>query len=118
MLHREGLAPKWSLGLTVGSLVAVLGVFDEGIRSSSYVECVNARVRLVQVARKRMSEDFICLLAVHHNMKPFGRGSVREGWTPAGLAGIDLPTNDWLELLKMTARELSMSLVPAAASAA
>lgn len=91
----------------------VIAVFDEGIRSSSYVECVNSRVRLVQVARKRMSEDFICLLAVHHNMKRFGRGSVRKGWTPAQLAGIQLPTDDWLELLKNMAKELGKPLLPA-----
>jgi len=94
--------------------LAVLRVFDDAIRSSSYVECVNSRVRLVQVARKRMSEDFLCLLAVHHNMKVFGRGSVRQGWTPAELAGIQLPTDDWLELLRMTANELRRPLVRAA----
>ena len=98
--------------------LAVLRVVDEAIRSSSHVECVNSRVRLVQAARKRMSEGFICLLAVHHNMKPFGRSSVREGWTPAELAGIHLPTHDWLELLKMTAIELDKPLVQAAESAA
>jgi hypothetical protein len=113
----------WLAKASTGSLadeveLALLGVLDEAIRSSSYVECVNSRVRLVQVARKRMSEDFICLLAVHHNMKPFGRGSVREGWTPAELAGIQLPTHDWLELLRMTATELGKPLVRAAAPAA
>ncbi len=110
---------EWLAKASTGSLadqveLAVLGVFDEAIRSSSYVECVNSRVRLVQVARKRMSEDFICLLAVHHNMKTFGRGSVRAGWTPAALAGIQLPTEDWLDLLQMTAKELGKPLVRAA----
>jgi hypothetical protein len=110
---------EWLAQASTGSLadqveLRVLGVFDEAIRSSSYVECVNSRVRLVQVARKRMSEDFICLLAVHHNMKSFGRGSVREGWTPARLAGIQLPTQDWLELLRTTANELGRPLVRAA----
>jgi len=109
----------WLAKASTGSLaddveLRVLGVFDEAIRSSSYVECVNSRVRLVQVARKRMSEDFLCLLAVHHNMKPFGRGSIRAGWTPAELAGVQLPTHDWLELLRMTANELGRPLVRAA----
>jgi hypothetical protein len=114
----EWLAKASSGSLADEAELTVLRVLDEGIRSSSYVECVNSRVRLVQVARKRMSEDFVCLLAVHHNMKRFGRGSVREGWTPAELAGVQLPTQDWLELLKMTASELGISLVPTAASAA
>lgn len=114
---------EWLAKASDGSLAAqveltVLRAFDEGIRSSSYVECVNSRVRLVQVARKRMSEDFLCLLAVHHNMKAFGRGSVREGWTPAELAGIELPTHDWLELLRMTAADLGKPLVRAADPAA
>lgn len=81
--------------------LAVVGVVDLAVRASSAVEGVNARVRLVQVARKRLSEDFIYLLAVYHNMKPFGRGSVRAGRTPAELAGLELPTDDWLALLDL-----------------
>jgi len=81
----------------------VIEVLDVAVRASSAVECVNARVRPVQVARKRLGEDFIYLLAVYHNMKPFGRGSVRAGRTPAELAGIELPTDDWIELLDLSA---------------
>jgi hypothetical protein len=83
--------------------LAVVRVVDFAIRSSSAVECVNSRIRLVQVARKRLSEDFVYLLAVYHNLKPFGRGSVRQGHSPAELADIDLPTRDWIELLDLTA---------------
>lgn len=82
----------------------VIEVLDGAVRASSAVECVNARVRPVQVARKRLGEDFIYLLAVYHNMKPFGRGSVRAGRTPAELAGIKLPTDDWIELLDLMAK--------------
>jgi len=67
--------------------IAVIRLVDRAIRSSSSVECVNARIRLVQVARKRLSEDFVCLLALYHNLKPSGRGSVRAGKSPAELAG-------------------------------
>ena len=87
--------------------IAIIKLVDLAIRSSSYVECMNSRIRLVQVARKRLSEDFLCLVAVHHNMKPFGRGSVREGRSPAQLAGVELPTDDWIELLELTAKELA-----------
>jgi hypothetical protein len=86
--------------------LSLIELADRAIRSSSYVECVNSRIRLVQVARKRLSEDFVYLLAVYHNMKPFGRGSVRKGKSPAQLAGIKLPTEDWLELLELTAKKL------------
>jgi hypothetical protein len=86
--------------------LTVLRALDAAIRSSSSVECVNSRVRPVQAARKRLSEDFIYLLAVYHNMRPFGRGSVRQGHTPAELAGIQLPTRDWIELLDLVAADL------------
>ena len=99
-------APEWlaraSEGTEADELeLAVIRLVDRAVRSSSPVECVNSRIRLVQVARKRLSEDFIYLLAVYHNLKAFGRGTVREGATPAGLAGIALPTDDWLELLDL-----------------
>jgi hypothetical protein len=86
--------------------VALIEAVDLAVRSSSAVECVNSRIRLVQVARKRLGEDFLCLLAIYHNMHRFGRGSVREGKTPAELAGIELPTSDWIELLDLTAEEV------------
>ena len=94
--------------------LAVLGVVDLAVRASSAVEGVNARVRLVQVARKRLSEDFIYLLAVYHNTKPFGRGSVRAGSTPAQLAGVELPTDHWLALLDLTAEAPGQAVAQAA----
>ena len=94
--------------------LAVLGVVDLAVRSSSAVEGVNARVRLVQVARKRLSEEFIYLLAVYHNLKPFGRGSVRAGSTPAQLGGLELPTDDWLALLDLAADAAGQAAAEAA----
>ena len=86
--------------------LAVIEAVDLAVRSSSAVECVNSRIRLVQVARKRLGEDFLYLLAVCHNLHTFGRGSVRKGKTPAELAGIELPTSDWIELLGLPADEV------------
>ena len=62
---------------------------------------MNGRIRVAQVVKKHFGEDFVYLLAIHHNMTPFGRGSVRVGKSPAELMGLDLPTNDWIELLDM-----------------
>jgi hypothetical protein len=98
--------------------LAVIEAVDSAVRSSSAVECVNSRIRLVQVARKRLGEDFLYLLAVYHNMHKFGRGSRREGKTPAELAGIKLPTNDWIELLDLSAQEEPAASGPAAAPTA
>ncbi len=83
--------------------LVILDAVDHALRSSSSVECVNSRVRLVQVARKRLGEDFLYLLAVYPNMHPFGRGSLRQGHSPAELAGLELPTTDWTELLDVGA---------------
>lgn len=94
--------------------VDVIGAFDLACRSSSYVECVNGRVQLAKVSRKRVSEDFLYLVAVHHNMAPFGRGSVRAGLSPARLAGVVLPTDDWIELLDLTAQDQKGHAAPAA----
>lgn len=110
---------EWLAQASTGSLadeieLAVLRAVDAAIRSSSAAECVNSRVRPVQVARKRLSEDFIYLLAVYHNLRPFGRGSVREGQTPAELAGIQLPTRDWIELLDLVAADLDRTTSKAA----
>lgn len=93
--------------------IEVIRAFDVAIRSSSYVECVNGRMRSVQVTRKRVSENFLYLVAVHHNMTPFGRGSVRKGHSPAELAGVVLPSNDWIELLERTAEKLRQSAAKA-----
>ena len=111
--HKEPV--EWLAGASTGSLadeveLEVIRVVDQAARSSSYVECVNSRIRLVQVARKHLSEDFIYLLALYHNTKPFGRGTVRAGSTPAELAGIELPTNDWIELLDLTASDAQAGL--------
>jgi hypothetical protein len=93
--------------------LAVLRAIDAAVRSSSSAECINSRVRPVQVARKQLSEDFVYLLAVYHNMRAFGRGSVRKGHTPAELAGIELPTRDWIELLDLVAADLKRTAAEA-----
>jgi hypothetical protein len=98
--------------------LAVIEAVDRAVRSSSAVECVNSRIRLVQVARKRLGEDFLYLLAIYHNMHKFGRGSIREGRTPAELAGIELPTSEWLELLGLAADEEPAAEGPEAAPGA
>jgi len=98
--------------------LAVLDAVDHAVRSSSSVECVNSRVRLVQVARKRLGEDFLYLLAVYHNVHPFGRGSVRAGHSPAELACIELPTTDWVELLDLAGSAAAAPAPPVAATAA
>ena len=98
--------------------LAVIEAVDRAVRSSSAVECVNSRIRLVQVARKRLGEDFLYLLAICHNMHKFGRGSIREGRTPAELAGIELPTSEWLELLGLAADEEPAAEGPEAAPGA
>lgn len=109
--RRDKCPVEWLARASTGSRddeleLAVMRAVDAAVRSSSSVECINSRVRPVQAARKQLSEDFIYLLAVYHNLRPFGRGSVREGHTPAELAGVELPTQDWIELLDLVAADL------------
>jgi len=89
--------------------LTLIEAVDRAARSSSAVECVNSRIRLVQVARKRLGENFLYLLAIYHNTHKFGRGSLRAGKTPAELAGIELPTSDWIELLGLGADEVPVA---------
>jgi len=112
--RRDKCPVAWLAQASTGSAddeleLAVLRAVDAAVRSSSSVECINSRVRPVQATRKQLSEDFIYLLAVYHNLRPFGRGSVREGHTPAELAGVRLPTRDWIELLDLVAADLKMA---------
>jgi hypothetical protein len=109
--RRDKITVEWLAKASTGSVadeaeLAVLRAVDAARRSSSSIECINSLLRPVQAARKRLSGDFIYLWAVWHNLRPFGRGSVREGHSPAELAGIELPAKDWIDLLDFTAAEL------------
>ena len=47
---------------------------------------------------KHVSQEYLWLLALKHNIEPFAHGK-RKGHSPFELLGIDLGTNDWVDLV-------------------
>jgi hypothetical protein len=68
-------------------------------RASSLVECFNSILRPIQQVKKQVTQEFLWLKALHHNMKTFKQGK-RKGKSPFQLLGIDFGTQDWIELLE------------------
>jgi hypothetical protein len=68
-------------------------------RASSLVECFNSILRPIQQVKKRVTQEFLWLKALHHNTKTFKQGK-RKGKSPFQLLGIDFGTQDWIELLE------------------
>ena len=52
-----------------------------------------------RLVKKQVSQEYLWLLALKHNMEPFAHGK-RQGHSPFEMLGIDLGTNDWIDLLK------------------
>jgi len=73
-------------------------LLDSLHRSSSGVESINSRLGLYRYTKKRVSDNFANLIALHHNLSPFRTGK-RKGKTPAELLGVALPTQDIYELI-------------------
>ena len=63
------------------------------------VECFNSILRPIQQVKKQVTQEFLWLKALHHNMKTFKQGK-RKGKSPFQLLGIDFGTQDWIELLE------------------
>jgi hypothetical protein len=76
-----------------------LATFHTPKRASSLVESLNSKLRKVQHAKKQVSQEYLWLLALKHNMEPFAHGK-RQGYSPFELLGVDFGTHDWIDLLK------------------
>jgi hypothetical protein len=81
----------------------LMRILDGAGHTSSLVECVNSLLK--PFLRNRQSfrnpetmQAYLNLFVLWHNMRVFQRGK-RQGQSPYQLAGIDLATDDWLELL-------------------
>jgi len=68
-------------------------------RASSLVECFNSILRPIQQVKKQVTQEFLWLKALHHNMKTFKQGR-RKGKSPFQLLGIDFGEQDWIRLLE------------------
>jgi hypothetical protein len=74
-------------------------VMESALRASSAIECLNSIWRVYQQVKKTFGTKFAYLVALYHNMRPFSEGP-RKGRTPFELLGLQLPTENWLELLR------------------
>ena len=68
-------------------------------RSSSCVEGINARVRTVQQIKRKVSQEYLWLLAFKLNCTPFRHGK-RAGNSPYQLLGVHQEPMNWVELLR------------------
>jgi len=93
----------WPLGDHLAEFNRVVrqveGVLHTPKRASSLVESLNSKLRKVQHVKKQVSQEYLWLLALKHNMQPFAHGK-RQGHSPFELLGIDFLTKDWIDLLK------------------
>ncbi|MHA2119432.1 MAG: hypothetical protein ACW98J_10980 [Candidatus Thorarchaeota archaeon] len=68
-------------------------------RASSLVECYNSILRPIQQVKKQVTQEFLWLKALHHNMKTFKQGR-RKGKSPFQLLGVDFGNQDWIQLME------------------
>ena len=93
----------WPLGDHLATFHALVRQVEKILytpkRPSSLVESVNSKLRTVQYIKKQVSQEYLWLLALKHNIEPFAHGK-RQGHSPFELLGIDLGTNDWVDLVR------------------
>ena len=82
-------------------------ILDAACRTSSLVECINGLLKqFLHNRRSFASADdmqlYLNLFTLWHNMRVYQRGK-RQGQSPYQRAGIQLHTDDWLELLGYSA---------------
>jgi hypothetical protein len=68
-------------------------------RASSLVECYNSILRPIQQVKKQVTQEFLWLKALHHNMKTFKQGK-RKGKSPFQLLGVGFGNQDWIRLME------------------
>jgi hypothetical protein len=68
-------------------------------RASSLVECYNSILRPIQQVKKQVTQEFLWLKALHHNMKTFKQGR-RKGKSPFQLLGVGFGNQDWIGLME------------------
>ena len=78
-------------------------------RASSLVECVNGVARMQQARHRKMTQGLLDLKRLYWNLRRFRIGR-RQGRTPYGLLGLNLPEMSFGEFLKLTPDELRKEL--------
>lgn len=81
-------------------------ILDAACRTSSMIECINGLLKQFLHNRRSFAsaeamQTYLNLFTLWHNMRVYQRGK-RQGQSPYQRAGIQLHTDDWLELLGYT----------------
>ena len=84
-------------------------VLRQAWRASSLVECLNSVARMQQSRHRRMTPGLLALKRLYWNCRTFRTGQRRQQ-TPYGLLGVQLPTTDWWELLRLSPEQLRQQL--------
>jgi hypothetical protein len=91
------------------AVAQVRDVLRQAWRASSLVECLNSVARMQQSRHRRMTAGLLALKRLYWNCRTFRTGRRRKQ-TPYGLLGMDLPTTDWWELLRLSPEQLRQQL--------
>jgi hypothetical protein len=88
------LAPDWQkwYGEIAGTLRAT-------VRASSAVECVNSVLRMHQSRHRNLGQGMLDLKRLYWNTRPFRKGR-RRGRCPYQMLGLDLPSYDFMALIR------------------
>lgn len=87
----------------------VAAVLGDTFRASSAVECMNSVLRMQQSRHRRMTQPMLDLKRLYWNTRPFRTGP-RKGVCPYQTLGLELPTNDFWELLHTDPVRLAQQL--------
>ena len=91
------------------AVAQVRNVLRQAWRASSLVECLNSVARMQQSRHRRMTPGLLALKRLYWNCRTFRTGRRRKQ-TPYGLLGVQLPTTDWWELLRLSPEQLRQQL--------
>jgi hypothetical protein len=88
------LAPDWQkwYGEIAGTLRAT-------VRASSAVECANSVLRMHQSRHRNLGQGLLDLKRLYWNTRPFRKGR-RRGRCPYQILGLDLPSYDFMALIR------------------
>jgi len=91
------------------AVASVRGVLRDVWRASSLVECLNSVARMQQGRHRKMTQGLLDLKRLYWNCRAFRTGH-RRGKTPYALLGLQLPSDDWWELLNLPPEQLRRAL--------
>jgi hypothetical protein len=109
VLLAAGLVLSLSGAVGAQAVAGVRGVLRGVWRASSLVECINSVARMQQSRHRKMTQGLLDLKRLYWNCREFRTGHRRRK-SPYDLQGLQLPTQDWWELLRWTPEQLRQQL--------